>query len=360
MASRVVEVEAPVKSWDEFSRLREVVVGDASHSRIPDLKDVTAWLNCYPELTPAELKRIHEGTYPSHVIDESNEDLDALVSILRGVGIVVHQPPSIDHAIRYGSPHWQSTGRSSYCPRDLTLILGETIIECPSPMRARQYETLTLHPLFVDYFRRGARWISAPRPKLTEEVVRFDCDGHPLLSDAEPLFEAANVLRLGNDLFYQVSRSGNEMGLHWLEQVADIAGGVRVHPLRQLYDGTHIDSTISFIRPGLVLFNPERVNESNIPPALRTWDAIWCPPMTTGTTAVPHTLSTPWIGMNLLMLDTDLAIVDENQRELISTLEHKGITVIPHRLRHSRVLGGGFHCVTLDILRDGEAIDYLN
>jgi hypothetical protein len=29
-----------------------------------------------------------------------------------------------------------------------------------------------------------------------------------------------------------------------------------------------------------------------------------------------------------------------------------GMTVIPLELRHSRTLGGGFHCVTLDLHRE--------
>jgi glycine amidinotransferase len=62
--------------------------------------------------------------------------------------------------------------------------------------------------------------------------------------------------------------------------------------------------------------------------------------------------------MNLLMVSPELAIVDADQPELIAALEAYGITVLPLQLRHSRVLGGGFHCVTLDIVRDGGLEDY--
>ena len=37
--------------------------------------------------------------------------------------------------------------------------------------------------------------------------------------------------------------------------------------------------------------------------------------------------------------------------ELIKKLESRNFTVIPLELRHSRTLGGGFHCVTLDTQR---------
>ncbi|GAA1438801.1 glycine amidinotransferase [Nocardiopsis tropica] len=348
-----------VHSWDEFTRLREVVVGDATHSRVPPLSDPSAWLNCYPELTPAELRGIGAGLFPRHVIEESNEDLAVLADTLRGLGVTVHQPPAVDHGVEYAGPGWRTTGRSSYCPRDLTLVVGSALIESPSPMRARYFEAFGWRPLFQDYLLRGAHWICAPRPRLDDSLFGTDEDGFPVLGEAEPAFEAANCLRLGRDVFYQVSRSGNELGLRWLESTLGLLGDVRVHPLRGVYEGTHIDSTVCLLRPGLVLLNPERIGPDTVPEPLKGWDVLWCPPMTGGPTAVPHTLSTPWVGMNLLMVDEGTAIVDGDQTELVRLLEGRGITVVPLRLRHSRVLGGGFHCVTLDTVREGGPEDYL-
>jgi hypothetical protein len=58
-----------------------------------------------------------------------------------------------------------------------------------------------------------------------------------------------------------------------------------------------------------------------------------------------------WIGLNMLMLDPETAIVDAAQKNLHLSLKRRGITVIPMTLSHSRTLGGGFHCVTLDTRR---------
>jgi N-dimethylarginine dimethylaminohydrolase len=59
-----------------------------------------------------------------------------------------------------------------------------------------------------------------------------------------------------------------------------------------------------------------------------------------------------WIALNVLSLDDSTVIVDKHQKKLIKTLEENNITVVPLELRHSRTLGGGFHCVTLDLLRE--------
>jgi N-dimethylarginine dimethylaminohydrolase len=55
--------------------------------------------------------------------------------------------------------------------------------------------------------------------------------------------------------------------------------------------------------------------------------------------------------MNMLAVNPDTVIMDRNQPNLIAQLEQRGFTVIPLELRHSRTLGGGFHCVTLDLVR---------
>ena len=55
--------------------------------------------------------------------------------------------------------------------------------------------------------------------------------------------------------------------------------------------------------------------------------------------------------MNMLTVDPHTVIVDKHQTQLIRTLEQHSFTVVPLELRQSRTLGGGFHCVTLDLIR---------
>ena len=59
-----------------------------------------------------------------------------------------------------------------------------------------------------------------------------------------------------------------------------------------------------------------------------------------------------WIALNILAVDDETVIVDKWQSKLIRDLESLKFNVIPLELRHSRTLGGGFHCVTLDLIRN--------
>ena len=56
--------------------------------------------------------------------------------------------------------------------------------------------------------------------------------------------------------------------------------------------------------------------------------------------------------MNVLVVDPHTVIVDKHQKNIIDKLTQYKFTVIPLELRHSRTLGGGFHCTTLDIVRN--------
>jgi N-dimethylarginine dimethylaminohydrolase len=116
------------------------------------------------------------------------------------------------------------------------------------------------------------------------------------------------------------------------------------------YAGVHIDSTIVPIREGLVLLNATRVNESNCPAVFESWDKIWIDDVVAqGFHEYPY--ASKWVGMNMLAVDPKTVIMDRNQPNLIAELEQRNFTVIPLELRHSRTLGGGFHCVTLDLVR---------
>ena len=105
------------------------------------------------------------------------------------------------------------------------------------------------------------------------------------------------------------------------------------------------------MREGLVLLNGSRVNKENCPKAFKSWEKIYI------NDVVPQSFynypyASKWIAMNMLVVDPNTVIVDAAQTDLIKLLLNKDFEVIPLTLRHSRTLGGGFHCGTLDLLRE--------
>ena len=124
--------------------------------------------------------------------------------------------------------------------------------------------------------------------------------------------------------------------------------------LCNFYAGVHIDSTIVPLREGVVMLNASRVSFDNVPRAFEGWQKIWIRDVVAqGFHEYPY--ASKWIAMNMLVVDPETVIVDRHQTELIKTLESYRFRVIPHELRHSRTLGGGFHCVTLDLNRQARS-----
>jgi glycine amidinotransferase/scyllo-inosamine-4-phosphate amidinotransferase 1 len=98
------------------------------------------------------------------------------------------------------------------------------------------------------------------------------------------------------------------------------------------------------------MLNASRVTTDTVPRAFDGWHKIWINDVV-AQDFYQYPYASKWIAMNMLVVDQHTVIVDRNQTELIKSLESYKFTVIPLELRHSRTLGGGFHCVTLDLVR---------
>jgi glycine amidinotransferase/scyllo-inosamine-4-phosphate amidinotransferase 1 len=158
--------------------------------------------------------------------------------------------------------------------------------------------------------------------------------------------DAANVLRLNDTMLFLESASGNRSAAGWLQRhFPDV--NIEVC---NFYSGVHIDSTIVPLREGLVLVNASRVNMENLPMVFDNWEIIWVDDVVEQS-FYQYPYASKWIALNMLVIDPDTVIVDRYQTKLIKILESYNFTVIPLELRHSRTLGGGFHCVTLDLVR---------
>ncbi|QGV77876.1 inosamine-phosphate amidinotransferase 1 [Streptomyces ficellus] len=337
----------------EWDPLEEIVVGTMEGARMP-IVDRSLLATEFPDIDDPQ--QIPTGLYPAQVAEETEAELEALADLLTGLGVTVRRPGGRDHKSIVSTPDWSTDGFYDYCPRDGFLAVGDAIIESPMVLRSRWLEGFAYKDLFLEYSDSGARWLSAPKPQLTDDMYEPTAPPGQRLRDLEPAFDAANILRFGTDLLYQVSDSGNKRGARWLQSV--LGPQYTVHPCENLYTSTHIDSTIVPLRPGLLLVNPARVTEDNFPDFLRGWDRIVCPELVDTGFVGDHPKSSVWIGMNFLVIAPGKAIVDKRQTGLIRELERHGVEVIPSQLTHSRTLGGGFHCVTLDVRRAGELATY--
>ena len=303
-----------ISSYNEWDPLKEVVVGTATHANWPSDDPVfaeeaskTLWTE-----TP-----VPSGPVPQWIVDEANEDLDILAKTIMAYGAIVRRPQPYNWIER--------KGMYNYCPRDRLLIAGDTVVDTAMMYPCRNQEIAAL-----DNIISGQKIIRMPK-------------------NTGMVLDAANIARLGNTWLFLESFSGNRAAYDWLcAQFPNIN-----IELVNFYAGVHIDSTVVPLREGLVLLNGHRVNESNCPRAFESWTKLYVDEVV-AQDFYQYPYASKWIALNMLVLDPHTVICDRHQTNLIKLLEQHKFTVIPLELRHSRTLGGGFHCVTLDTWRSNE------
>jgi N-dimethylarginine dimethylaminohydrolase len=303
-----------IYSHNEWAPLKRIVVGSATNAHWPK--------NCKIFRNQEKTTKWKETNVPSGLVDqkiilEANEDLQHLSNTLEDLDIVVKRPKDLNFE--------EFDGMYNYCPRDRLLIIGDKVIDAPMLYPTRKKE------------------ISALEHLLNSDII--------VCNDETAIFDAANVCRLGKDLLYLVSESGNVAGAMWLQKI--LGKEYKVHILDNIYAGVHIDSTISPVSDGLVVLNGDRINQENLPSVFKNWNKIY---IKSGDIVAQDFIDYPYaskyIALNFLTINTNLVICDPKQIILREELDKQNVETIGIELRHSRTLGGGHHCVTLDLERD--------
>jgi glycine amidinotransferase len=360
---RTAPAAVPVSTYNEWDPLEEVIVGRLEGATIPS-NHVTVTFNLPP--LAARLYRLAAGyRYPQWMVRLAQRELDGFIRLLEAEGVTVRRPDAIDFTRRYRTPHWASRGFCIACPRDPFMIVGDEIIETPACWRSRYFEADAYRPLFKEYFARGARWTAAPRPQLTDELYdynfRVPAPGEPLryvVNEFEPVFDAADFVRCGRDLFVTRSNVTNLSGIEWLRR--HLGEGFRIHEIvSTCRQPMHIDSTFMPLAPGKVLVNPDYCDVERLPPILKSWDVLIAPrPDPVDGVMSRISMCSPWTSINVLMLDQKRVVVDRSQVTLIKAFKDWGFDPLPCAFLAYGPFGGSFHCATLDVRRRGTLQSY--
>jgi glycine amidinotransferase len=317
---------------NEWDPLKKVIVGIADDARIPIVDQSLRLINYAHERYSYNIPM---GPYPQQVIDEANEDLETLCEFLRSMDIEVVRPN------KECVPEYYN-----YCPRDTILTYESSAIATPMALSKRRDEWKAYENIFDSIE-------VMPQPTRESHLYNPKCLGNPdilALNDSEPCFDAANVLKANDDLYYLVSNTGNKRGAYRLQQMFPDS---KVHTIEGVYSYIHIDSTIALLREGLMLLNPDRVKSiDQLPKSLQNWDVIWAPePFDIG--YYPgYCNASKWVSINLLSINPNLVVLEENQHNLRRLLDQHNVESAMLPMRHARTLGGCFHCVTVDIERE--------
>ena len=260
----------------------------------------------------------HGGApWPRELLAAAQKDIDELVHILEAEGVTVRRPTPYDFSEPYSTPDFEiASSCYALMPRDVLLLIGNQIIEAPAegePMRT-------------------------------------------ILTEFEPVFDAADAIKCGRDIFIAQSSCCNRFGIDWLQR--HLGDAYRVHEV-EIHDThpMHIDATFYPLAPGKLMINPERVRKVPAMFEQAGWDILVCPEPLMPESHPMYNCSR-WICMNVLMLDEERVIVSKGEDDLIRALRDWGFKPIPCSFYDFETIGGGLHCASLDVRRRGQLESY--
>ena len=259
-----------VNSWNEWDPLKEIIVGDVDYSCAPEL-EVPVFVKTKFMSSP-----FTPGPHSIEDINKANEAVDRFIAVLHESGVKVRRPDKTRFDTSVSTPHWSIAHQNACsCPRDVITVLGNEILEAPMSWRSRFFEYTPYRTLINKYFYEDplCKWSAAPKPLMTSKLYRSDFQSLNMEERAcavnnqiftntehEPVFDAADIVRFGKDLFVQHGFTTNRKGIDWISRHTE--GRFRVHALefQNNVSPVHTDALFLPLRPGLVLCCPERNN----------------------------------------------------------------------------------------------------
>lgn len=361
-----------VNSWNDFDPLKHCIVGRCDNSCIPPEEPATS------EKVPIDSPmRGMWGPRPQENVEKANAQLDDLVKVLEANGVKVDRPTPLQWNAPVITPDFRTDCMMTCMPpRDVLLTIGHEMIEAAMSFRCRYWEYLAYRPLLSKYFDEDQEflWTQAPRPRLTDRSYKHNYYDEKIsleerlvrtankdfvTTEEEIMFDAADVMRLGKDLFVQHGLTTNRKAMEWLQRKYP---DMRVHALNFPGDPypIHIDATFVPLRPGLIINNPVRPlpQEQRAIFEANDWEIV---PAAKPAHSEPPALcySSVWLSMNCLVLDHKTVIVEASEVYQQEQMDKLGFNVIPVAIRDwAYAFGGGLHCSTADVYREGICEDY--
>lgn len=320
-----------INSHDSWSPLQEAWLGDVYPA---------SW---YDHLEPAVRDVFYQLT------EITQQDLAVIEACMTSFGVHVKRPryDSIDDFIHLGH-----LIKPDICPRDDFVVIGNELLVPEQPKPAWKH--------VIESYRQ------APGSGIRPGIQHF--------------FNGANVVRVGKDII--IDRDCFDY---------EYRGEFPDYRVRVVANGGHMDGCFAILKPGLILANHYWDDYANTFPG---WDIIMLDDptyraapstgyqqpypvyngkfwnTTVGTNQsfnehiVKHALD--WVGcytetyfeLNCLVVDTGNVLMLAENETLARDLERHGIRVhwVPFRTRS--FWDGAMHCLTVDIRRQSQIVDY--
>lgn len=326
--------DKPIAVHHEWGALKEVVVG------FPNVRLPSKLAEAPKRFLPPESVEIIEqnaGKTLEQCDPELNKkfiaQIDAIIKILEGRGIVVHQ---VKKHLPSEEAFFADMNDAVFqtFPRDPVLVIGNKVIETAMYEPNRRKERFAVRRTIGERVANSdAVMVSMPQP----EPFPADANGG---YGPGPFLEGGDVFVLGPDIYVGLTGNASNMaGIRWLQRF--LGSEYRVHPVPLSNHFLHLDCVLATPRPGLAILCREAFVKG-LPSFLQGWTLI----------DVSAEDAEEKLGCNGLVLDDKTMLVGEDMPELADALRKEGTDVITTPIDAISWQGGGFRCWHHPLVRE--------
>lgn len=293
----------------------------------------------------------------SKIAAETEEDYLGIEKILTSLGVEVVRPTIKEKSIMDFVD--QSTGKI-----DHSIANSFTLIPRP-PMQPRDSQLII-----------GNKFI-ATNPEI--ECFSDSVDGYTV---APFTFDAPYVTVIGKDLIVD-QRDQPLLGKYIQEQFPD-------HRVTAVEIGGHNDAVFAPVKPGMIVSTYYHTNYEETFPGWevlyienQSWNAVpdwrkfkhsnkgkWWMPGEADNSEFSNFVETwlnNWLGfveetvfdVNMLVVNENTVLVNNYNKEVFDYLKRHNMEAIIAPFRHRFFWDGGIHCITSDLYREGNAVEYI-
>ena len=343
------------------------------------------------------IPNVKTRTVLERIAEQTEADYQKLIKVLESFGVEVLRPTVSDDFNNYIN----SNGKLA-----------------PPPMTPRDYISMIGSDLYIETnqilvswnYLKGEHWPAQPHsPKeLTESVIK-ECaefnvfDLHDKLNDYQHILDrvagnvssirqnvdkhlnSAMITRVGYDLYFGTESANDDMTALQLKY-SNLFPDYRCHVIPTC---GHADSTFCVVKPGLIISSHDITDYSQTFPGwevvylprqdwslMKSFEALkihnngkwWVPGEESNDefTTYVETWFNNWTGyveetlfdVNMLVIDESNIICSAYNDEMFKALERHGVTPHVVDFQHKLFWDGGIHCITSDLHREGQLINY--
>lgn len=349
------------KGFSTFDQLKTTLVGDVfSIDKFKHLKENKI-------LSPL-----------SKVLDETKEDLEKFCSTLKSCGVEVLRP---NMNIKYDDLSSYNR-KPPLQTRDDMAVIGENIyIANNLPEYQHIFDQIPTEKKFYP-----EKYLDYSDPSYSYNLNL----NNPNLPDQQRLLSTSFIHLMGKDLYWGTNTPGwkNSPLIHYHKNKWENEG-FTVHIQAQEEMGGHGDATWCILKPGVIVTLMDIQNYKGAFPGWdilyledKYWDQLssfrkmkkkvggkwWIQGEEDNDILIDYVESwlSDWVGyceetvfeINMLSINQECVIVNNYNKKVFDFLKKHKIEPIICSQRHRWFWDGGVHCLTQDIYREGEKVDY--